>query len=555
MTLALLITAVTGAWAQAPTIYFQQDYSTETVDWTTGTGGRYTPIIENGYLTVNQDQRSNNGATLTCTATQGKVDAGKDFTMTFNVKLGASDNQDATEFNIYGSNSGYILTLAEGSAGATAWTINGGTQTATVSAGGGKSLDELSWIFIQVTSIAGGKTYLTLKDEQNNIIDGFDKTEIPTISVEGGLGKMRFVTSRRLANFAIDNVLVRDVVNDDLPQEEIASDVDVTTNAAEGETTFTEASFNMPAFDATAEYELVRDMTVDVDATIAERIRIKKENNVYVVVTDGQLTPAVSDKISGTAVAMTATTDYTAQLQKKTEGDTPTWADATTLSVGTFRYVITGTGLYDGNITTNEFQLFEGYEVTIPAGEYATYFKDEALYVENENAQLYTISSVTESEAVLSDAITVAPANTPLLVYNKSQTETLTFLLIPTTDNTPDNVTAATQFVGTLEATTIPASATGADNYALNGYAFVWVKNAIEVGANKCWLHIASQPAAARAMTRSIVGGNGTTGIDAIENVTIDNEGWYDLQGRKLQAKPNRSGIYIHNGKKVVVRK
>ena len=166
-----------------------------------------------------------------------------------------------------------------------------------------------------------------------------------------------------------------------------------------------------------------------------------------------------------------------------------------------------------------------------------------------------TISSVTESEAVLSDAITVAPANTPLLVYNKSQTETLTFLLRPTTDKTPDNVTAATQFVGTLEATTIPASTTGADNYALNGYAFVWVKNAIEVGANKCWLHIASQHAAARAVTRSIVGGNGTTGIDAIENVTIDNEGWYDLQGRKLQAKPNRKGIYIHNGKKVVVRK
>ena len=202
----------------------------------------------------------------------------------------------------------------------------------------------------------------------------------------------------------------------------------------------------------------------------------------------------------------------------------------------------------------NAGQLPAGYAIEVPAGEYATYFKDEALYVENENAQLYTISSVTESEAVLSDAITVAPANTPLLVYNKSQTETLTFLLRPTTDKTPDNVTAATQFVGTLEATTIPASATGADNYALNGYAFVWVKNAIEVGANKCWLHIASQPAAARAMTRSIVGGNGTTGIDAIENVTIDNEGWYDLQGRKLQAKPNRGGIYIHNGKKVVIR-
>ena len=42
----------------------------------------------------------------------------------------------------------------------------------------------------------------------------------------------------------------------------------------------------------------------------------------------------------------------------------------------------------------NAGQLPAGYEITVPAGEYATYFKDEALYVENENAQLYTISSV-----------------------------------------------------------------------------------------------------------------------------------------------------------------
>ena len=258
MTLALLLTAVTGAWAQSPTIYFQQDYATETVDWSTGTGGRYTPIIEDGYLTVTQNQRQNNGTTLTCTATQGKVDAGKDFTMSFNVKLGASTNRIETAFNIYdAANSAPILSFAEGESYATAWKINGGTQTATVSAGGGKSLDELSWIFVQVTSIAGGKTYLTLKDEQNNIIDGFDKTEIPTLSVAGGLGKMTFVTSRYAANFAIDNVLVCDVVNDAAASEPA---VEVTTNAAEEGATFTEATFAMPAFDATAEYELVRDM-------------------------------------------------------------------------------------------------------------------------------------------------------------------------------------------------------------------------------------------------------------------------------------------------------
>ncbi|MBR1556930.1 MAG: hypothetical protein IJ647_04100, partial [Prevotella sp.] len=253
LTLVALLAVTTGAWAQAPTIYFQQDYSTETVDWTTGTGGRFTPIIRDGYLTVNQDQRNNNGTTLTCTATQGKVDAGKDFTMTFNVKLGASTNQNATAFNIYdAANSAPILSFAEGESYAKAWKINGGTQTATVSAGGGKSLDELSWIFVQVTSIAGGKTYLTLKDEQNNIIDGFDKTEIPTISVAGGLGKMTFVTSRYLANFAIDNVLVCDVVND-----AASSGPEVAWNKAEKT-----GSFTMPGGNVTLEPEYYPQATV-----------------------------------------------------------------------------------------------------------------------------------------------------------------------------------------------------------------------------------------------------------------------------------------------------
>jgi hypothetical protein len=260
--------------------------------------------------------------------------------------------------------------------------------------------------------------------------------------------------------------------------------------------------------------------------------------------------------------ALTQTQDYIVQIYAIDAEGQPT-GDPMTFATFTFEpgiYAVKAVAAdgsdYAGETAlSNTFKLFQGYEVTIGAGEYATFYKDENLYTEDEDAELYTIASVTDTEAVLSDAIKVAPAETPLLVYNKSQTETLTFLLRPTTDKTPDNVTAATQFVGTLEATTIPASATGADNYALNGYAFVWVKNEIAVAANKCWLHIASQPAAARAMTRSIVGGNGTTGIDAIENVTIDNEGWYDLQGRKLQAKPNRSGIYIHNGKKVVVRK
>jgi hypothetical protein len=766
MTLALLITAVTSAWAQSPTIYFQQDYSSETVDWSTGTGGRYTPIIEDGYLTVTQDQRNNNGTTLTCTATQGKVDAGKDFTMTLNVKLGASDNQAATAFNIYdGSNSGLMLSLAEGSVGATAWIINGGTQTATVSAGGGKSLNELSWIFIQVTSIAGGKTYLTLKDEQNNIIDGFDKTEIPTISEAGGLGKMRFVTSRRLANFAIDNVLVRDVVNDDLPQEEIASDVDVTTNAANEQDLFTEASFTMPAFDATAEYELVRDMSIQMTATMGDgtdgvRYRVKKDGNkfipaememaavpalftvndaieqkaltqtqdyivqIYAIDAEGQpsgeamtfatftfepgiyavkavaadgsdydgetalsnqfelcvksdltltagsdftidgskatLTVDGTDKSAAiaegkladvdmnanvsiaandgyvmTALSVTcgeqnvsvttadgvssftmpeapATVAYTltrdmsvkvttqiaerVRIQKKegkfdavdpfelipiltdkigstdknmslgeetgTSGDFyikgfqkldgEDWVDVTELGVGTYRLVIAGKGNYDGTIYTAAIELYQGYEVTIPAGEFITYYKDENLYTEDEDAELYTIASVTDTEAVLSSQINVVAAGTPMLIFNKG-TEANTFLLIPTTEQADDVDYDSDHFKGTLEAKTFSADdMKAADYYVCNGHDFVWVKDAGTLAAGKCWLQI-SKAATSGARRLTITFDEPLTGIESVITDTED-ANWYDLNGRRLDKKPAQKGLFIKNGKKVVVK-
>ena len=56
--------------------------------------------------------------------------------------------------------------------------------------------------------------------------------------------------------------------------------VEVTTNAAEEGATFTEASFQMPAFDATAEYELVRDMGYKVAFSgVPTRARLAKDGN------------------------------------------------------------------------------------------------------------------------------------------------------------------------------------------------------------------------------------------------------------------------------------
>ena len=328
--------------------------------------------------------------------------------------------------------------------------------------------------------------------------------------------------------------------------------------------TKTEASFEMPTYDVNFSYELVRDMSVQMQAQVGDdaakepRYRVQRNGESWVPadlnLQQVQALFSLKDLIEDKTLNLTSFNDsiYAVDAEGNPIGDAMTFQNFT-FAPG--RYCVTVTApqgiAYEGTTApSNIFELYQGYEVTVPAGEYATFYKDENLYTDDEDAVLYTIANVTATEAQLSDAIKVAPAETPLLVYNKSE-ESKTFLLIPTTD-VADEVTPATQFVGTLEATTIPASATGADNYALNGYAFVWVKTAIEVGANKCWLQIGDQPAAARAMTRSIVGGGDTTNMDDVR-WQMEDGNYYDLQGRKVE-KPNRKGIYIHNGQKVIVR-
>jgi hypothetical protein len=47
--------------------------------------------------------------------------------------------------------------------------------------------------------------------------------------------------------------------------------------------------------------------------------------------------------------------------------------------------------------------------------------------------------------------------------------------------------------------------------------------------------------------------------VDAIGEIDtttgeISFDGWYDMSGRKLESKPTTKGIYINNGKKIVIK-
>ena len=326
----------------------------------------------------------------------------------------------------------------------------------------------------------------------------------------------------------------------------------------------TEASFKMPQYDVTATYTLKRDLSVETQVTVGDdhdaqpRYRVQKQGNTFQPVGMDQAQVMalfrVHDQIEDQDLA--AVQDYTVQIYAVDIEGQPT-GDAITFQNFTYapgQYIVKaqGQGNYVGQTTeSNIFTLYQGYEIVVAANEYATYYKDEALYIEDEDAQLYTISSVTDTEAVLSDAITVAPAETPLLIFNKSEQDK-TFLLIPTTENA-DDVTVADQFKGTtVDKTFTEEDMEAADYYVCTGNAFVWVKSEGTIAANRCWLEIIAQPAGARANTRSIVSGGDTTNIDATTRDALEGD-YYDLQGRKVE-KPLRKGIYIKSGKKVIVK-
>ena len=77
------------------------------------------------------------------------------------------------------------------------------------------------------------------------------------------------------------------------------------------------------------------------------------------------------------------------------------------------------------------------------------------------------------------------------------------------------------------------------------------VHGTISAGKNYLPISVATQPAGAPELTIVIDGE--TTGISEIERMrNVDNENVYDLQGRKVQ-KPSKEGIYIQNGRKVVI--
>ena len=91
-----------------------------------------------------------------------------------------------------------------------------------------------------------------------------------------------------------------------------------------------------------------------------------------------------------------------------------------------------------------------------------------------------------------------------------------------------------------------PGVPTTGKEYVLYKNEFVRATNTIPT--NSCYLDLNGV-----SFTRGAYGiGDGSTAIKTLQLDAIENETWFDLQGRRID-KPTRPGLYIKNGKKVVV--
>lgn len=103
----------------------------------------------------------------------------------------------------------------------------------------------------------------------------------------------------------------------------------------------------------------------------------------------------------------------------------------------------------------------------------------------------------------------------------------------------------------------VVAKKTQSNIYVLNaaGNAFTR-ENSATVDAFRAYFEPTSTAANASMLMMAFGGNNGggTTGLGVIDRPSESNRGWYSLDGQKLNGQPVKKGIYIVNGKKVVIK-
>ena len=195
----------------------------------------------------------------------------------------------------------------------------------------------------------------------------------------------------------------------------------------------------------------------------------------------------------------------------------------------------------------------------------------------NDYAVFNTLTSANGAVAKFSLARTTIPAHTPFLVkptkdINFDATHTVEveqvevavrdyiFEGVTIKEGTPVKPVGDGEFVGTYKSITLSE---GDGVYVPYGGKFITLAQgkkisgleSIPMGWTTAYLNLNVEPGTEARITVEEADGS-TTAISGItaDGVAVKAEGWYTLDGIKLNAAPTEKGVYINNGKKVVLK-
>lgn len=426
----------------------------------------------------------------------------------------------------------------------------------------------------QLTIIYQDKENLAIKDEEkstddkdvytvNGVEEALTVTITKTIDAEGETaaahGSLEVkamenaeskiivtLTPKPDAGHAIDGTPVVEVVsgdsNGDTPNLsralEIGSKVDVTANE---DGTY---SFEMP------------DNPVEVTA---------KFKAVVIVVTKPVLTyDEAGNKVSVAFGTVGDEETAATKIYYTTDGTDPKSSETRTeLTAGTDIEVTDGMSIIkavgcdaNGNfsdVVEQEVARLSSLKVT---KEWVAFYSPNT-YTLPEGLKAYTIEGITQpadgqTGTVTLKEQTVINKNTPMLIENTVLDTKTTFVITAADDVTIPAAQMCSEFKGVAEATQLDAT-NGSVYYVLKDGVFLRVANPGTVSAYNCYIEIPAESAASAARSLSI-GGDGTTGIANVKQIVDEgDEAWYTLTGVRM-AKPTQKGVYIHNGKKIIIK-
>lgn len=321
---------------------------------------------------------------------------------------------------------------------------------------------------------------------------------------------------------------------------EVGKFVDVTDN---GNGTYT---FEMPAdnsVEVSAKFKKLADIPV-----VAPTITYDADNN--------KVTIAFGTEEDGynQATKMYYTTDGTDPRSSATRTEiTATTVIEVTAGMTTIQVV----GVYESDFSDVVEQEVSRRSYLNVTKEWVAFYSPNT-YSVPEGLKAYTIKSVTQpTEDGQSGTVTlqeqnVINKNTPMLIQNTTSGLATTKFQITAADDADLSSDMCSEYKGTATSTTLSA-ASGSTFYVLKNGVFLRVANPGAVSAYNCWLELgASAPTNAPRYIITI--GANTTRIDTIGTATIEgDDAWYTLSGTRV-AKPTQKGIYIHNGKKILVK-